>query len=95
MAERSYEDQLKGKLKSLKKVELLIKLFASKALKLEEWMEQKAVWVQVIRRRRHRFTTSTSTTTTCTSTSTSPPHPSLSCRSPTSSSPTPSRTPPA
>ena len=47
MAERSYEDQLKGKLKSLKKVELLIKLFASKALKLEEWMEQKAVWVQV------------------------------------------------
>ena len=54
MAERSYEDQLKGKLKSLKKVELLIKLFASKALKLEEWMEQKAVWVQVIgRRHRH------------------------------------------
>jgi len=66
MAERSYEDQLKGKLKSLKKVELLIKLFASKALKLEEWMEQKAVWVQVIRRRRHTTTplhhyTSTST----------------------------------
>ena len=97
MAERSYEDQLKGKLKSLKKVELLIKLFASKALKLEEWMEQKAVWVQVIRRRRRRHYT-TSTSTPPPPPPPPPPHllaPSYPCRSPTSSSPTPSRTPPA
>jgi actinin alpha len=45
--EIQYEDKLKAKMKSLKRVELLIKLFNSKATKLEDWMATKSAWLQV------------------------------------------------
>ena len=45
--ESGYEDKLKARLRSLKKVELLIKLFNSKATKLEDWMGSKSAWLQV------------------------------------------------
>jgi len=45
--EIKYEEKLKAKLRSLKKVELLIKLFNSRSGKLEDWMGTKSAWLQV------------------------------------------------
>merc|ERR1719345_29617 len=45
--EIEYEDKLKARLKALKKIELLIKIFNSRATKHEEWMATKMAWLQV------------------------------------------------
>ena len=45
--ESNYENKLKQKVKMLKKVSHLTKLFNSKAGKIEEFMKTKAVWLQV------------------------------------------------
>eukprot|EP00965_Chrysotila_dentata_P246622 6207271-Pleurochrysis_carterae.AAC.2 len=44
-AEQTYEAALNGTLKSLKKVELYIKLFNNRANKLEEWLDTKEEWL--------------------------------------------------
>jgi len=45
-AEHKYTEQLKEQLQNLKKVELYIKLFNSKAGKLEDWFDAKEAWLQ-------------------------------------------------
>jgi actinin alpha len=45
--ESAYEAKLKARLKALKKIELLIKIFNSRATKHEEWMATKMAWLQV------------------------------------------------
>jgi len=45
--ESTYEAKLKARLKALKKIELLIKIFNSRATKHEEWMATKMAWLQV------------------------------------------------
>lgn len=45
LAEEAYETNLRNKLKNLKKVEYYIKLFHSKAGKLEDWLKNKEVWL--------------------------------------------------
>uniref|UniRef100_A0A7S0JEU1 Calmodulin n=1 Tax=Calcidiscus leptoporus TaxID=127549 RepID=A0A7S0JEU1_9EUKA len=44
-AESEYEEKLNALLKNLKKVELAIKLFNSKVIKLEDWLEDKEAWL--------------------------------------------------
>uniref|UniRef100_A0A7S0LN62 Calmodulin n=1 Tax=Coccolithus braarudii TaxID=221442 RepID=A0A7S0LN62_9EUKA len=44
-AEQQYEAKLNALLKNLKKVELYIKLFNNKALKLDDWLDDKETWL--------------------------------------------------
>jgi len=47
LAESAYAENLNNQLKTLKKMELYIKLFNSKAGKLEDWLDHKEAWLKV------------------------------------------------